>query len=237
VVTVGAVSSARILVVDDDPDVAYVVRESLERAGYMVYLGRSGLEGLKLFFDHRPDLALVDIRMPEMDGLELCRRIREVSLAPVVFLTALGEEQDTVRGLSAGADDYIPKPVGRQELLARIEAVLRRSRMAPVAAPATVYSDAALKVDFSRHEVFRDGERVELTPTAFRLLWLLVNNADKVVSEEEILERVWGPGYESSDSVKWYVCHLRRKLKDEPANPRFILNVRGVGYRYQRQVG
>ncbi|MEK7849068.1 MAG: response regulator transcription factor [Chloroflexota bacterium] len=228
----------KVAIADDHSLVRQGLRRYLETAEGIEVVGEAadGVELLALLEETTPDLALVDIRMPEMDGLELCRRIREVSTVPILFLTALIGEEDKVKGLTLGGDDYITKPVGRDELLARIRAALRRCRMPPMEVPAAMYSDSNLIVDFARHEVFRDGQRVELAPTAFRLLTLLVHNADRVVPVEEILEEVWGPGYESPDNVKWYVAHLRRKLGDDAANPRFIVNVRGVGYRYQRLV-
>ncbi|MBI2846717.1 MAG: response regulator transcription factor [Chloroflexi bacterium] len=228
-------SKGSILVVDDEPEICQLLREWLQREGYTIYEANDGFEGLRLFFQHHPDLAILDILMPKMDGLELCQRIREVSAAPVIFLTALGREMDKVKGLTLGADDYITKPFGRKELLARIEAALRRFRT-PSTTVSTVYSDDILSVDFARHEVLVSGQEIKLTPTEFRLLSLLINNAGKVVSLEEILDKVWGPEYESLEPIKWYISHLRRKIGDDPQSPHIITNVRGIGYRYERPV-
>jgi len=224
----------KILVVDDDPDVRMLLQEWLEMEDYQVFVAADGLSGLKEFFRVQPDLVVIDVMMPKMDGLELCRRIREVSTVPVLFLSAKGQEMDKVRGLTFGGDDYITKPVGRAEFIARIEAALRRYRMPGAQEPEPVYSDGVLTIDFAAHEVYARGEKVDLTPIEFELLSHLVRNAGRVLTRDQLLDWVWGPGYQSPDAVKWHISRLRQKLGDDPENPQLIQTVRGVGYRYQK---
>ncbi len=228
--------AAEILVVDDDPDIIQLVTIWLTDVGYSVYTARNGVQGLNEFISRRPDLVIVDVMMPRMDGLELCRQIREISSVPIIVLSAKTQEEDKVLGLSFGADDYITKPAPRREFLARVEAALRRASMPAIADSRAIYTDGYLTVDFDRHEVFAEKQQVHLTPLEFFLLKMLVENAGKVLSHQVLLDAGWGQDYSSADSVKWHIVHLRRKIGDDTRSPRIIRTVRGAGYRYDPPV-
>jgi DNA-binding response OmpR family regulator len=223
----------KILVVDDEAALVELIREWLEKGSYEVFSAGDGLAGLREFFKHQPDLAILDIAMPSMTGFELCQRIREVSQIPVIMLTAKAQELDKVRGLNLGADEYLVKPMGRQELLARVAALLRRVNMMPLE-PANNYSDAVLSFDFAKHEIFVRGEKVALTPTEYRLLSYLVQHPDQVLTLQQMWDRIWGWTGGSLESVKWHIAYLRKKIELAPEKPELILTVRGVGYRYQK---
>jgi len=219
-----------VLVVDDDGDVRALVVELLTRSGYDVTEAPNGREALKLLFEQRPDLVLLDISMPELDGWATLDRIRELSDVPVLMLSALGAELEKVRALRAGADDYVTKPFGRQELLARVESVLRR---APAAEVRDAYSDGLLEVDFSERRVRAGDQPVELTPLEFRLLTAFVDHPGQLLTHEQLLELAWGGERGTSrDQVKLYVGYLRRKLAVTGISPEAIETVRGYGYRY-----
>jgi DNA-binding response OmpR family regulator len=223
----------RILVVDDEPDVALGLRLLLERAGHAVQVARDGREGLRMFFATPADLVLLDVSMPVMDGWETLERLRDVTDAPILMLTARGLELEKVRGLRGGADDYQTKPYGNQELLARVEALLRRAEAGGAAPEDEVYADARLVVDFARHHATVDGREVQLSPLEFRLLGAFVRNRDHVLSHEQLLELAWrDPLAASRDTLKTYVRYLRRKLGWSDGGP--IESVRGVGYRYRQ---
>jgi len=221
------------LVVDDELALVELLSEWLVKGGYDVFSANDGLSGLREFFKHQPDLVILDVAMPTMTGFELCQRIREVSQVPVIMLTAKGQELDKVRGLNLGADEYLVKPVGRQELLARVGALLRRAYMTPVE-PANNYSDPVLSLDFAKHEAFVCEEKVALTPTEFRLLSYLVQYHDQVLTLQQIWDRIWGLTGGSLESVKWHIAFLRKKVEVNPEKPELILTVRGVGYLYQK---
>ena len=221
------------LVVDDEPALVELISEWLEKGGYEVFSANDGLSGLREFFKHQPDLVILDVAMPSMTGFELCQRIREVSQVPVIMLTAKGQELDKVRGLNLGADEYLVKPMGRQELLARVGALLRRVYMTPME-PANNYSDPVLSLDFAKHEAFVCGEKVALTPTEYRLLSYLVQNPEQVLTLQQIWDRIWGLTGGSLESVKWHIAYLRKKIEMNPEKPELILTVRGVGYFYQK---
>ncbi len=223
----------RILVVDDEPRIVNFVAMNLELEGYTVLRAYSGPEALRSITENMPDLVLLDIMMPEMDGLETLKRIREHSTIPVIMLTAKAEELDKVSGLSLGADDYITKPFGNRELLARVKAVLRRTEL-PAPPPKTLVAvDDELQIDFSRREVIVRGERVKLRPTEYRLLYHLVSNAGRLMTHESLLARVWGPEYREEDHyVRLYITYLRQKIEKDPKNPKYILSERGLGYRF-----
>jgi DNA-binding response OmpR family regulator len=219
-----------VLVVDDDADVRALVTELLTRAGYHVTEAPNGREALKALFEQRPDLVLLDISMPELDGWATLDRIRELSDVPVVMLSAFGAELEKVRALRAGADDYVTKPFGRQELLARVESVLRR---APTPEVRDAYSDGLLEVDFSQRRVRAGGQQVELTPLEYRLLTAFVDHPGQLLAHRQLLELAWGGERGSSrDQVKLYVGYLRRKLAAAGVPPEAIETVRGYGYRY-----
>jgi DNA-binding response OmpR family regulator len=208
---------------------------AVERAGHRVSAAPDGRAGLRMLYDLRPDLVLLDVVMPGIDGWKTLELIREVSNVPVIMLTARDSEIERVRGLRGGADDYVGKPFGHAELAARIEAVLRRANEKP--AVREVYDDGVVYIDFDGHEVRVRGERVELTPLEFRLLSALTENAGLVLSRDQLLDLVWGAGYDSGDQVKLYVRYLRRKIELDPADPELIETVRGFGYRYRKSSG
>ena len=223
---------ASVLVVDDEADIRSLVRELLERAGHDVVEAGDGNEGLRAFFLARPDLVVLDVSMPGLDGWGTLERIRELSDVPVVMLTAQAQELAKVRGLRGGADDYITKPFGRQELLARVEANLRRPR-SDTAAPAT-YSDGFVTVDFAQRTVEVEGRPLSLTPLEFRMLAAFVRNSNQVLSHEQLLELAWGETRNvERDQVKLYIGYLRRKLGVPSGEESPIETVRGFGYRYR----
>ena len=222
---------ASVLVVDDDADVRTLVCELLARAGYTVSQAPGGREALRLLYDERPDLIVLDVSMPELDGWATLERIRELSSVPVVMLSALGAELEKVRALRGGADDYVTKPFGRQELLARVESVLRRSPSREVRA---AYADELLEVDFAQRRVRANGIDVELTPLEFRLLTAFVDHPGQLLEHDQLLQLAWGGERGSSrDQVKLYVGYLRRKLGAAGVSPDVIESVRGYGYRYE----
>ena len=221
----------RVLVVDDEADIRELVRELLGRAGYDVVEAPDGSEALKLFYAQQPDLVILDVQMPVLDGWETLARIREVSDVPVLMLTARAEELDKVRGLRAGADDYLTKPFGRQELLARVSANLRRAGARETVPE--LYADGFVTIDFAQRAVFAGDDQVSLTPLEFRLLTAFVQNPNQVLSHEQLLELVWGDERAAErDQVKLYVGYLRRKLGVSESNSP-IETVRGFGYRYR----
>lgn len=220
-----------ILVVEDQADVRSLLRTLLNRAGFRIVEAVDGHQAMQLFFEICPDLVLLDIGLPGMDGWQVLSRIRDASQVPVCVLTAHGAETEKVRGLRAGADDYLTKPFGRQELTARVEALLRRARTSDVQ---SVYDDGRLTVDFARYAVQVHGEPLHLTPLEFRLLACLVRSPGEVLGRERLLEAVWNdPTGTSAGQVKLYVAYLRRKLDEAGGDGQaWIENVRGFGYRY-----
>jgi DNA-binding response OmpR family regulator len=220
----------RVLVVDDEGDIRELVRELLVRAGYEVVEAPNGSEALKVFYSQQPDVVILDVQMPVLDGWETLTRIREVSDVPVLMLTARAEELDKVRGLRAGADDYLTKPFGRQELLARVSANLRRAGTRETVPE--LYADGFVTIDYAQRAVFAGDDQVSLTPLEFRLLTAFVQNPNQVLSHEQLLELVWGDERAAErDQVKLYVGYLRRKLGTSDEGP--IETVRGFGYRYR----
>jgi DNA-binding response OmpR family regulator len=224
---------AKLLLIDDDTTLVRALSIYLERAGYEVHSAVNGVEGLRRLFDLRPDLVVLDVMMPQLDGWETCQRIRDMSTVPIIMLTARGQEAERVRGLELGADDYVAKPFSLKELEARIEAVLRRTRTQDNSARASVlYVTEDLIIDSDSWEVRRNGERVELTSTEARLLFYLAENAGRVLSHRQILEEVWGPEYiDNLDYTKLFIWRLRHKIEPDPAQPKYILTERGIGYR------
>jgi len=227
----------RILVIDDDPELVKLVEYSLIREGYEVYKAYDGQEGLRKAESLQPDLVILDIMMPGVDGWKVCRRLRENSDIPILMLTAKGKEEDIVRGLDSGADDYLTKPFGIKELQARVRAILRRAAWRPPAGKPT-YSDGYLTVNLDERRVLVDGKPVKLTPTEFRLLSELVENAGRVLTYRQLLERVWGWEYmDDVDYVRIYIWRLRRRIEREPSQPQYILTEYGVGYRFDGRNG
>lgn len=223
-----------VLVVEDEQPVQELLITWLDDAGYDVCSASNGVEGLRELYQHRPDLVVADILMPEMDGYEFCRLVREVSRAPIMMLSALGRVEHKIKGLDLGADDYVAKPVGMDEFLARVAALLRRSRWSEtVPAEQHRYVDDALCIDRESHEVWVNGVRVDLTPTEFKLLCLLTESAGKTCKLDEIRRRVWESPQYSSDVVRWHIAGLRSKIEDDPGNPQRIITVWGIGYQYR----
>jgi DNA-binding response OmpR family regulator len=226
-------NGARVLVIDDDDDIRGLVVELLERAGLTVEQAPNGRAGLRAFHQSPADLVVLDVSMPELDGWETLERIRDLSDVPVIMLTARGAELERVRGLQAGADDYMVKPFGRQELIARVQALLRRARTTGGDDRQDTYADDRLTIDFAQRAVTYDGRDVPLTPLEFKLLSAFVRHPRQVLSREQLLELVWGDAYGvSGDQVKLYVGYLRRKLDQDKPDEVPIETVRGFGYRY-----
>ena len=228
--------SATILVIEDEADLRTLLRVVLERGGYRVLDATDGRNGLRMFHQHRPDLVLLDVGLPDIDGWSVLERIREMSDLPVVMLTARGLETDKARGLDAGADDYVTKPFGRVELLARVNAALRRQRWGRPD-PVEVFTDGRLAVDFVHQQVTVDGAEVALTPLEHRLLVALVRHANQVLSHEQLLELAWDdPTGVGPDRVKFVVARLRRKLATVDPSTSPIQAVRGFGYRFSTTI-
>jgi two-component system KDP operon response regulator KdpE len=222
-----------ILIVDDEPRMVRFVRMNLELEGYRVAEAGSGLEALDKVRDELPDLVLLDVMMPEMDGFETLARLREISTVPVIMLTVKGDEEDRIRGLELGADDYVTKPFSPRELASRIRAVLRRAEMPSPLAKTTIKIDDRLQIDLRQREVIVNGEHIGLRPTEYRLLYHLVNNAGWVMTHEMLLSKVWGYEYrEESGLLRLYITYLRQKIEPDPSHPRYIHTERGVGYRF-----
>jgi two-component system KDP operon response regulator KdpE len=223
----------RILIVDDELSILKFVRSNLEDRGYKVISATNGEEALHLIERDLPDLIILDIMMPQTDGLEVCRRLREWSQIPIIMLSARGGEKDKVKCLDLGADDYIVKPFGTSELIARIGAVLRRTRAADVSPAATAVTSGDLVINFARRQVVSAGMEMKLTPTEYALLQELALNAGKVLTHKHLLRKIWGPEYrEEREYLHVFVRRLRSKLEPDPNNPRYILTVSGVGYRF-----
>jgi len=222
-----------ILIIDDDAALAKIVQINLEREGYRTVVASSGVEGLQKAYSNQPNLVILDIMMPGMDGWVTCRRLREISDVPIIMLTARGMEADVVKGLELGADDYIVKPFGTKVLLARIHALLRRTDASATKKP-PIYSDGELTVDFVKRVVMVRSERVDLTPTEFKLLSNFVQNEGRVLPHSYLLTQVWGPEYvDEVNYLKLYVRYLRQKIEKDPSNPAYILTEWGGGYRFR----
>ncbi|MBE3558900.1 MAG: response regulator transcription factor [Ktedonobacteraceae bacterium] len=227
-----------ILIVDDEPRIRDVVRMNLELEHYRVIEASSGLEALEQLREHLPDLVVLDVMMPDMDGFETLRAIREVSTVPVIMLTVRQSEPDRIRGLDLGADDYIAKPFSPRELLSRIRALLRRTMMPAPSRKTEIIVDDDLKIDFARHEVIVRGQKVTLRPTEYRLLYHLVSNAGRLLTHETLLSKVWGREYrDEAHYLRLYITYLRQKIEQDPAHPRYILTERGIGYRFKELDG
>lgn len=223
-----------ILVVDDEERMVRFIRLNLEHDGFQVISAYRGYEALEKVRTEMPDLVLLDVMLPDLDGFEVLKLIRESSSTPVIMLTAKGEEDDRVRGLELGADDYITKPFSPRELVSRVKAVLRRVEATSLTAKNEIIQvDDRLKIDFGRREVWVEGNLVKLRPTEYRLLYHLVQNAGWVMTYEQLLTKVWGYEYRDEEHyVRLYVNYLRQKIEEDPSNPKYILTERGVGYRF-----
>jgi DNA-binding response OmpR family regulator len=227
--------TGRVLVVDDDVTVRDVVRRYLERAGHEVRLAGNGEEALRLAEDIRPDLVVLDLMLPGLDGLEVCRRLRQRAAVPVVMLTALGEEEDRIAGLQLGADDYVTKPFSPRELALRVGSVLRRAVAAPEPRAARELVDGDLRVDPTARLAVLRGVELALTTREFDLLVFFVTHPGAAFTRVELLERVWGWDFGDQSTVTVHVRRLREKVEEDPRRPRRISTVWGVGYRYDRQ--
>ena len=222
----------KILVIDDDASLLKLLRRALEKSGYDVSLAPSGAEGLKLMYEEKPDIVILDVMMPAMDGWQVCRQIRGISDVPVIMLTAKGEVKDKVRGFKLGVDDYVAKPFSFAELIARIGAVLSRASKDSSVSKISVYSGKGITIDLKDHKVYTDEKAIDLTPTEFRLLVALAEAQGYPVSSENLVLSVWGSVYAGeTDHVKRYIWRLRRKIEVDPDNPDLIISERGVGYR------
>ena len=225
-----AMSNPSILLVDDEFQVLEMLREWLEEQNYQVTTAATAEGALELFYELRPTLSIVDLRMPGINGFQLIRRIRELSEAPVMVLSALSEDADQVRGLDVGADEYVIKPVSREPFLARVRSLLRRAS-APEESPSHC-RDALLELDTPTHMVLVEGQTIHVSPLEFKLLAYLVNTRHRVATHDELLSEVWDTELGSQDSLKWYVSSLRRKLETSVKSHNMIKNVRGLGYQY-----
>jgi two-component system, OmpR family, alkaline phosphatase synthesis response regulator PhoP len=223
----------RILVVDDERRMVGFIRLNLEQDGFEVIEACNGTEALDRLRDSLPDLILLDVMMPDIDGFEVLRTIREISQVPVIMLTAKGDEVDKVKGLELGADDYVTKPFSPRELVSRVKAVLRRGSNFEEDEEGVIEVDERLKIDFGRREVWVDDELVKLRPTEYRLLYHLVENAGWVLTHDQILSKVWGYEYRDEPHyVRLYINYLRKKIEKDPSDPEYIQTERGVGYRF-----
>ena len=228
-----ASTNTKILVIEDEERMARFVRLNLEQDGFQVSEALTGREGLDKLRTFMPDLVLLDVMLPDLDGFELLKMIREIDNVPVIMLTAKGEEEDKVRGLELGADDYVTKPFSPRELVSRVKAVLRRLESSSVSSDDVIQVDDRLKIDFNRREIWVEGKLVKLRPTEYRLLYHLVQNAGWVLTYDQILSRVWGYEYRDEPHyVRLYINYLRQKLEKNPSDPKYILTERGVGYRF-----
>jgi len=226
-------TNKKILVVDDEERMLRFIRLNLEHDGFQVIEAVKGREALDKMRTGMPDLILLDVMLPDLDGFEVLKMVREISNIPIIMLTAKGEEDDRVKGLELGADDYVTKPFSPRELVSRVKAVLRRIEVEGGEAEDVIEVDDRLKIDFNRREIWVEEELVKLRPTEYRLLYHLVQNAGWVLTYDQILSRVWGYEYRDEPHyVRLYINYLRQKLEEDPSNPQYILTERGVGYRF-----
>lgn len=223
----------KILVVDDEERMVRFIRLNLEHDGFQTITAYNGTQAINKVRSNLPDLVLLDVMMPDVDGFEVLRIIRETSNVPVIMLTAKGDEDDRVRGLELGADDYVTKPFSPRELVSRVKAVLRRLEPTSSTMHGLIDVDGRLKIDFDRREIWIDDKLVQLRPTEYRLLYHLVQNAGWVLTHDQLLTKVWGYEYRDEPHyVRLYINYLRQKLEKDPTNPKYILTERGVGYRF-----
>lgn len=223
--------SRKILVIDDEPQITRVLRRSLVAHRYDVRAASDGEAGLELFHDWKPDLVITDLSMPEMSGIEVCREIRKISQIPIIVLSVKGEERTKVEALDAGADDYVTKPFGMNELLARVRATLRRAPEEKK--EETLLEIGDFSIDLTKHQAFVRGEEVHLTPKEFELLTYLIKNHDKVLTHRTLLGAIWGGDYtEQTEYLRVFLGNLRKKIEPNPSEPRYILTEPWVGYRF-----
>lgn len=226
--------STTVLIIEDDPLQLQIIRDTLEEAKFITVGARDGAEGLQLLYQHQPDLVILDVMMPRLDGWEVCQRIRELSTVPIIFITAKDSDEDRVKGLKLGADDYLVKPFVPAELQARVEAVLRRVRMPPPTKHRVLrFGNGDLIIEPEAHRVMVRGQPVDLTQAEFRLLLFMAERAGRVLSASVLSDELWpnDPGV-SVENVRWHIWRLRRKIEQDPDNAQFILTERGLGYRF-----
>jgi len=223
--------TTRILVVDDEPRYVRLMEANLTTEGYQVLKAYDGQNAVEIVAEKQPDLVLLDVMMPGLNGFSACERIREFSNVPIIMVTAKGEEQDRVKGLDVGADDYIVKPFSATELLARVRAVLRRAIVSGSTFQQAVFNHGNLQIDLARAEVFKDEKMVFLSATEYRLLLQFVHNLGNILTSEDLLVNVWGPEYREDKEILWVsISRLRQKLEDDPRNPQHIVTRSGLGY-------
>jgi DNA-binding response OmpR family regulator len=221
----------RILVVDDEPRYVRLMEANLISEGYDVLKAYDGQSAVEMVADTQPDLVLLDVKMPGLDGFGACERIREFSSIPIIMVTAMGEEQDRVRGLDVGADDYIVKPFSATEVLARVRAVLRRAQVTGSTYEQSIFTHGNLRIDLARAEVFKNEDTIFLSATEYRLLLQFVHNQGNILTSEDLLVNVWGPEYREDKEILWVsISRLRQKLEDDPRNPQHIVTRSGMGY-------
>ena len=227
-------NKTRILVIDDELSIVKFLRANLEDSGYAVEVALDGNEGLRSFEKELPDLVILDIMMPEIDGFEVCRRIREWSQVPIIMLSARGSESDKVKCLDLGADDYVTKPFGKEELIARVKAVMRRTESYTSSPVQPLFTSGDLVISFSKRLVTVAGEEVKLTPTEYNLLQELVLHENKALTHSMLLGRVWGPEYaEEREYLRVFIGRLRKKLESSQEKNKYIITIPGVGYRFK----
>jgi two-component system KDP operon response regulator KdpE len=226
--------SPLVLLVEDEPPMRRFLRAALTSNGFRLVEAATASEGLGLALSHNPEIVLLDLGLPDRDGITVTRDLREWSRIPIIVLSARGREEDKVEALDAGADDYLTKPFGVNELLARIRVALRHTREAGNASDTPVIEAGRLRIDLARREVLVDGDEIRLTPTEYRMLTLLAQHAGKVLTHRQILRDVWGPSYgEQRHYVRVHMAQLRRKIEEDPARPKLIVTEPGVGYRFR----
>lgn len=229
--------SKQILIVDDDVSLCQMLKLTFKKEGAKVHTAMDGREGLQKFFEEKPDLVLLDIRMPDIEGWDVCRQIRTMSDIPVIMLTTLNRNEDIIRGLESGADDFVTKPFSRKVLIARSRAALRRNRTKSTQTIQENYTDEYLTVNLEERRVFINGEPVRLSGREFNLLAYMIENADRVLTYEQILNKVWGWEYrDSPDYVHVYLSHLRKKIEPNPKKPLYLQTEYGIGYRFNKLV-
>jgi DNA-binding response OmpR family regulator len=224
-----------ILVVDDEPHVVKLVKANLESSGYKVLAAEDGQQAIEMVERELPDLVILDLMLPKLDGYAVCQRIRDFSAVPIIMLTARSAQVDLVHGFEVGADDYLTKPFAVTELLMRVQAVLRRSKWPEEIVSRQPFRAGQIEIDFGQHRVAVQGEPVKLTPTEYRLLVYLASNANRVILHRELLRAVWGPEYgKETEYLRVYMRYLRQKLESDPANPRYLLTQPGAGYMFNQ---
>ncbi len=227
--------TSKILIIDDDTSLTELLETYLSQQGYSIRIANDGAEGLRSFLNHQPDLVVLDVVIPKMDGWKVMERIRDFGRVPIVMLTSRSDEQDILKGFSSGADDYVSKPFSFAELAARIQAVLARNKQESENTPVNI-DVGDLAINFRSSLVRRGKTLISLTPTEFKLLKALVRKIDETVSPEELVREVWGPQYAGEvGHVRRYIWHLRNKIEVDPKNPRYVQNVHGFGYKFLSQ--